>query len=248
MIANILSFLLQVSDQLDAPGIADAVDNAPEALRFLGIKLINSEDFFMMLLRFGLNLLAVITIIRGLYYPKARRKDYLFTYLLINVVIFILCFTLNGVKLQMGFALGLFAVFGIIKYRTDAMPIKEMTYLFTIIGIAIINALTSKKVSYAELLFANGAIIFAIYALEHLWLLRHESSKEIVYERIDLILPEKREEMKSDIERRTGLTISRLEVGKVDFMRDVARVVVYYYNNDVNVADGIGRSGGGDDD
>lgn len=248
MTANILSFLLQITESLDMPEVAEAIDNTPEALRFLGLKFMNWNDFSTMLFRFGFNLLSAVIIIRGLYYTKAKRKDYLFTYLLINIVIFILCFTLSSVKLQLGFALGLFAIFGIIRYRTDAMPIKEMTYLFVIIGIAVINALTTKKVSYAELLFANGVIITVIYILEYLWLLRHESSKEIIYERIDLIKPDKKAELVSDLENRTGLKISRVEVGRIDFMRDVARLIIYYYENDVNAADNIGRSGGGDGD
>lgn len=248
MIASILNFLLQITESLDVAEVAEVVDNTPEALRFLGLKFINWNDFSTMLFRFGFNLLSAVIIIRGLYYTKAKRKDYLFTYLLINIVIFILCFTLSSVKLQLGFALGLFAIFGIIRYRTDAMPIKEMTYLFVIIGIAVINALTTKKVSYAELLFANGIIITVIYILEYLWLLRHESSKEIIYERIDLIKPEKKPELIADLENRTGLKISRVEVGRIDFMRDVARLIIYYYENDVNAADNIGRSGGGDGD
>lgn len=191
MIASILNFLLQITESLDVAEISEAVDTTSDALRFLGLKIVNWDDFSTMLFRFGFNLLSAVVIIRGLYYTKAKRKDYLFTYLLINIVIFILCFTLSSVKLQVGFALGLFAIFGIIRYRTDAMPIKEMTYLFVIIGIAVINALTTKKVSYAELLFANGVIIGVIYILEYLWLLRHESSKEVIYERIDLIKPEK---------------------------------------------------------
>ncbi len=248
MIASILNFLLQITESLDVAEISEAVDTTSDALRFLGLKIVNWDDFSTMLFRFGFNLLSAVVIIRGLYYTKAKRKDYLFTYLLINIVIFILCFTLSSVKLQVGFALGLFAIFGIIRYRTDAMPIKEMTYLFVIIGIAVINALTTKKVSYAELLFANGVIIGVIYILEYLWLLRHESSKEVIYERIDLIKPEKKAELIVDLENRTGLKISRVEVGKIDFMRDVARLIIYYYENDVNAADNIGRSGGGDGD
>ncbi len=248
MIASILNFLLQITETLDVTDLPEAVETAHKAIRFLGIEIVNWEDFSTMIFRFGFNLICALIIIRGIYYSKAKRKDYLFTYLLINIVIFILCFTLSSVKLQLGFALGLFAIFGIIRYRTDTMPIKEMTYLFVIIGIAVINALTTKKVSYAELLFANGIIIIVIYILEYLWLLRHESSKEIIYERIELIKPERRAELLIDLEARTGLKITRLEVGKIDFMRDIARLIIYYYESDVNAADNIGRSSGGDGD
>lgn len=248
MIVSILNFLLQITESLEGLDIPEVVQSTHKAVEFLGLEIMNWEDFSSLVFRFAFNLASAVIIIRGLYYAKAKRKDYLFTYLLINIVIFILCFTLSSVKLQVGFALGLFAVFGIIRYRTDTMPIKEMTYLFVIIGLAVINALASKKISYAELLFANGIIILTIYILENLWLLRHESSKEIIYERIELIKPERRAELLIDLEARTGLKITRLEVGKIDFMRDIARLIIYYYENDVNAADNIGRSSGGDGD
>jgi hypothetical protein len=146
---------------------------------------------------------------------------------------------LGNVKLQLGFALGLFAVFGIIRYRTNPMPIKEMTYLFVIIGISVINALANKKVSYAELFFCNFIVVFIIYALEKLWLLRHESCKTITYEKIDLIKPEKYNELKADLEQRTGLKINRIEIGKINFLRDTALINIYYYSdeNRINLSD-----------
>jgi hypothetical protein len=125
-----------------------------------GMKLINLSDFLELLVRFSFNLIVVIILVRYIYYPVARRKDYLFTYILISTVIFALCFLLENVKLEIGFALGLFAIFGIIRYRTSQIPIKEMTYLFLIIGISVINALANKKISYTELVFANFGIIF----------------------------------------------------------------------------------------
>ena len=248
MIASILNFLLQITDLFDANDAVGAVEVAKTTVKFLGLEIMNWEDFSAMLFRFIFNLICAVIIIRGLYYAKAKRKDYLFTYMLINVVIFILCFTLSSIKLQLGFALGLFAIFGIIRYRTDTMPIKEMTYLFVIIGIAVINALATKKVSYAELVFVNGSVMAVIYVLENMWLLRHESSKEIVYERIELIKPDRRAELLIDLEHRTGLKITRVEIGKIDFMRDIARLIIYYYENEVNLADSIGRNSGGDGD
>jgi hypothetical protein len=155
-------------------------------------------------------MLIVVLIVRGLYYPTARRKDYLFTFILISTVVFLLCILLESVKLQLGFAFGLFAIFGILRYRTNAIPIKEMTYLFVIIGISVVNALANKKVSWAELLFTNLIIMGIIYGLEKLWLLKHESSKVVVYEKIDLIKPEKYDLLKKDLEERTGLKINRI--------------------------------------
>jgi hypothetical protein len=158
---------------------------------------------------------------------------------------------LGSVKLQLGFALGLFAVFGIIRYRTNPMPIKEMTYLFVIIGISVVNALTNKKVSYAEVLFTNLVLVAIVYGLEKIWLLRHESCKLITYEKIELIKPEKHNELIADLQERTGLKINRIEIGKIDFLRDTARLSVYYYSdeNRVNLTDeNENYNADGDDD
>ncbi len=216
----------------------------------LGLDIIHVSDFLELLLRFALNLAVVVTIVRGLYYPLARRKDYLFTFILVSSVVFLLCILLENVKLQLGFAFGLFAIFGILRYRTNAIPIKEMTYLFLIIGISVVNALANKKVSWAELLFTNLAILGIIYVLERVWLVRHESSKIVVYEKIDLIKPEKYELLKKDLEERTGLTINRIEVGRIDFLRDTAKLMIYYYESRINQADDADNaySKGDDDD
>jgi hypothetical protein len=139
---------------------------------------------------------------------------------------------LESVKLQMGFALGLFAVFGIIRYRTDAIPIKEMTYLFVVIGMSVMNALINKKISLVELSFANLVIIGATYGLEKVWLLRHEAQKIIVYENIDLIKVGREEEMKADIEARTGIKVNRFEIGKIDFLRDTALIKIYFFEDE----------------
>jgi hypothetical protein len=197
-----------------------------------GIRLINLSDFLELLVRFGFNLMIIIIIVRYIYYPVARRKDYLFTYILISAVIFSLCFLLENVKLQIGFALGLFAIFGIIRYRTSQIPIKEMTYLFLVIGVSVINALANKKISYTELVFANLAIIMVTLLLEKVFLLKHESRKTIVYEKIDLIKPEKREELLQDLQERTGININRIEIGRVDFLRDTARIRIYYFESE----------------
>jgi len=196
-----------------------------------GIKLINLSDFLELLVRFGFNELVVIIIIRYIYYPITRSKDYLFTYILISSVIFALCFLLENVKLELGFALGLFAIFAIIRYRTAQIPIKEMTYLFLIIGISVINALANKKISYTELVFANLALIAVTWFLEKVFLLNHETRITIVYEKIDLIRPEKRGELMKDLQERTGLKISRVEIGRINFLRDTVRVRIYYFES-----------------
>jgi hypothetical protein len=204
-------------------------------MEIFGIDIIDVEDFFELLIRFGFNLLVSVILVRYLYYPRSKRKDYLFSYLIIGTVVFLLCFLLENVKLQLGFALGLFAIFGIIRYRTSTIPIKEMTYLFLIIGISVINALSNKKVSYVELLFTNLLLISITYGLEKIWLLRHESSKTILYERVDLLHPSKRNELIGDLKSRTGIEITRVEIGRINYLRDTARVRIYFYEDEQNV-------------
>jgi len=206
---------------------------------FLGLDIIHIDNFNELLLRFLLNVFVIVFIVRVLYYPVARRKDYLFSFLLISILVFLLCFLLESVKLQLGFAFGLFAIFGILRYRTLAIPIKEMTYLFILIGISVINALANKKISWTELVFTNLALVFMVYGLEKLWLLKHESSKQITFEKVDMIQPQKREELKKELEVRTGLKINRIDIGRIDYLRDTVRIIVYYYEEDnrINLAD-----------
>jgi hypothetical protein len=214
-----------------------------EELKLLDVKIINFDDFAQMLLRFTLNFIVTLIIVRGLYYRRAKRPDYVFTYLLISTTVFLLCFLLESVKLELGFALGLFAIFGIIRYRTDAIPIKEMTYLFVIIGVAVMNALSNKKVSYAELLFANVIIVGLLAALEASWIPRHESTMQVLCEKIELILPERREELIADMRTRTGLDVRKIEVGNVSFLRDTAELTLYYFPADHPRYRAVRRSG-----
>jgi len=149
----------------------------------------------------------------------------------------------------LGLALGLFAVFGIIKYRTDAVPIKEMTYLFLVIGISVINALANSKTSYIELFFINAVVVLITYTLEKVWLIQHESSKIILYEKIELIKPELRSELIKDLEERTGIKINRVSIGKINFLRDTAQVIIYYFDSEQkSISDYSGRDAVGDDD
>jgi hypothetical protein len=196
------------------------------------MKLVDAEDLLGLIIRLSIHLGFVFILVRLIYYPIAKRKDFLFTYFLFSISIFTMCFLLESVKLEMGFALGLFAVFGIIRYRTDAIPIKEMTYLFIVIGMSVMNALINKKISLAELAFANVAIIVLTYGLEKVWLLRHESQKLIVYEKIDLIQKGRRAELIADIEKRTGIKVNRVEIGRIDFLRDTVLIKIYFYNDE----------------
>ena len=189
-------------------------------------------DFWELLFKFGLNLLVLFILIRLIYYPIHRKKDYLFTYFLFNVLIFFLCVLLNSVKLSIGFAFGLFAIFGVLRYRTEQISIKDMTYLFAVITIAVINSLASKKVSVAELVFTDGMILVMTYALEHLWLTRHEAMKQIIYERIELIKPANRVQLYADLHDRLGVKVSRVEIGKIDLLKDTAQLRVFYFEDE----------------
>jgi hypothetical protein len=209
----------------------------PDNVNVAGISLLDLPNFLEFVLRFILNMSVIMILVRWLYYSKTRRKDYLFTYILISSIVFLLCFLLESVKLQIGFALGMFAIFGIIRYRTDALPIKEMTYLFLIIGVSVINALTNAETSLLDLLFTNAVIIFITYGLEKVWLLKHESSKLIVYEKINLIKKENYDLLIKDLQERTGIKkINRVEVGKINFLRDICDLTIYYYaDNEENI-------------
>lgn len=194
-----------------------------------GIQFFDLTSFLELIIRFSLNMAVILILVRWLYYSTTRRKDYLFTYVLISSLIFLLCYLLASVKLQIGFALGLFAIFGIIRYRTASIPIKEMTYLFLIIGVSIINSLADTKTSVSEVLFTNFAIITITFCLEKIWLQKPEMVKTIIYEKIDLIKPEKSQELIKDLQERTGIKkIKRVEVSKIDFLKDTCTIMMYY--------------------
>lgn len=199
-----------------------------ESYNFLGIQVINYSNLGILVARFVFNIISLLIITRYIYYAHARRKNFLFTYMLIGVTVFTLSYLLENVQLQLGVALGLFAVFGIVRYRTDTIPIKEMTYLFVIIGVSIINAL-SKGISLAELLMANLAIIIITQLGEYYWMYRHESSKSVIYDNLEYIKPQNKKLFLQDLERRTGLKINRVEVGEIDFDRERVQLIIYYF-------------------
>ena len=130
--------------------------------------------------------------------------------------------------MEMGFAMGLFAVFGILRYRTEALPIKEMTYLFIVIGLAMINALANKSISMAELFFTNFVIVGTTLGIETIWFNDHERSKNIVYEKIEMVKPENHDALLADLRARTGLDVFKFSIGKIDFLKDVAEIKIYY--------------------
>jgi len=192
---------------------------------------IDITNFTQLFVRFLLNTTVLFIIVRLLYYPLTKRKDYLFTYFLVGTMVFLLCYMLENVQLQLGLALGLFAIFGIIRYRTDAIPIKEMTYLFIVIGLSVINALTGHGLNIIALLFTNLAVTFIAFALERIWLLKNESNKIVIYDKIEFIKPENHEMLLDDLKKRIGINIIRFEIGRIDFVKNTVRIKVYYFES-----------------
>ena len=196
-------------------------------MEFLDIPLFD-DDFYKMILRFFINLFFLTAIVKYIYHKNNQDKDYFFTFYAIGIVVFFLCFTLKKYELDLGMALGLFAIFGILRYRTVPLNVKEMTYLFVIIGISVMNALSNKKMSYIEIITANSAIVFGLYWLELYWISNFLLSKKIVYETIENIHPDNHEKLKKDLEQRLGVEIHDLEIGDVNFLRDTAQITIRY--------------------
>jgi len=189
------------------------------------------------LLNFLISTVMVWIMVHFLYYRKSKRRDFYFTFLLIGIVIYFLVYFMIFVledlkgKTGIGIGIGLFGIFSIMRYRTDAMPVREMTYLFSIICLSVINALGT-EISILEMLVPNILIVLAVALCEMFLLHSKQTSKLIQYDRVALIKPECREELKADLEARTGLTIDHLEIGAIDYLRDTAIVKIYY--NDEN--------------
>ena len=193
-------------------------------------------DIWELLFKFAIDAAVLFVLIRMIYYPIHRKKENLFTYFVFNVLIFFLCVLMNNVKLSMGFGFGLFAVFSIIRYRTEQLSVKDMTYLFAVITLAVINALVSKKVSLVELIFTNAMILALVYVMEHLWLTRHEAMRQLIYERIDLIKPQNRTQLMADLQERLGIKVSRVEIGRIDLLRDTVQLRVFFFEDEQTMA------------
>lgn len=217
----------------------DDDDNAKMAIgikekRITEHKYIDINHTMELLIAFFINLIAIMIVVRWLYYPKCKRGEFFFTYILIAISTFMLIYVLGDVKLKAGIALGLFAIFSIIRYRTEQVAIREMTYLFIIIAISAINGLTVSELSYGEVLIINILFILSIIICESRLLISHYSYKVIKYDNINLITPDKRDELIADLEKRTGLKIEKVEVGAIDFLKDAAIVKMYYRSKESN--------------
>jgi len=177
---------------------------------------------------FLMNLLTAVLVVRFIYYPATHKKPYIFTFLAFNTIIFFVLSFMENIEIGIGAGFGLFAIFSILRYRTDPMPVREMTYLFIITALPMMNSVGVEGTLWPQLLLANGAVMLILLVLEKGWGFHYESSKHIVYEKVELIRPDRRAELIADLETRTGLKIKRTEIGKVDFLRDIADITVYY--------------------
>ena len=197
-------------------------------MEIFGTPLIDTPDFGKLIFKFCINLSFLFVLIRLVFYSKNRDKDYLFTFFMFNLMTFFICVLLRKVPMEMGFAMGLFAVFGILRYRTEALPIKEMTYLFIVIGLAMINALTNKSISFAELFFTNLVVVGTTWGIESIWFKNNEQNKTVIYEHIQNIKPENEQKLMEDLKVRTGLNIFKITVGDVDFLKDTVAIKIFY--------------------
>lgn len=204
---------------------------ADEPFRIFGIKLFD-PDFYELILRLGLNLLVTYMIVWKIYQPTRKDSEYVFTYMVFSPIIFFICHLFMNADIDIGFAFGLFAIFSILRYRTTTIQVKEISYMFIVIAIAVLNALATKKVSYAELLFTNFFILGLVYMLERYWSSNANNVQTIYYEQIDHIKPSNEALLLANLEERTGKKIARYEIVESDFMRDMAKIRVYFKAQD----------------
>ena len=187
-----------------------------------------SPESISLIIRFTFNLLVAFIIIKLIYHRDYKGNDFVFTYFMFNSLIFFFAYLLGNIDINMGFGFGMFAVFAILRYRTDPIPIKEMTYLFIVITIGVINALSKTDVSYTSLLFTNIALVVLTFILEKYWQNNLLIIRNVVYEKIENIKPENHHILLSDLKERTGLDIIRFEVRRTNFLRDTVNIRVFF--------------------
>ena len=219
--------LLSDPELYDADIAALTGSNHEVGASFLGIPLCDTISVQQLCLQFFVNLIVSIAIAWCFYYPKSRNKEFSVTFMLFSSAVFLLLFFMKSVGVDVSIGLGLFMIFGIMRYRTEMVPIREMTYLFISIAVAVINGI-NLMVSYAELALANALILGLLVLVEYGIMRKRKATKLVCYERIELIHPNRREELIADLENRLGHKVLRVDVGNVDFLRDVAFLKVHY--------------------
>ncbi len=211
-------------------GMAGNMIEAVAPPTFLGLPIGDMSDFWSLLIRMVLNFIVVGSIARFFYFPKSKRRDYLFIFIIMAMSIFLLVSLMEGSKMKTGAALGLFAIFGIIRYRTEAIPIREMTYLFMLVAVSVVNAMVTKLHwdNILSIILANAVFIIMAAIFEWRKLVNDACTKFIKYDNVALVMPEKRAELIADLEKRTGLKIQRIEVGTIDFLKDSVLIRIFY--------------------
>ena len=182
--------------------------------------------------RYAFNLIVTFVLIRTFYYARHKNKDFVFTFFLFNSVLFLICFLLSSTKIELGFSFGLFAIFSIFRYRTVTVPVREMGYFFLTVTVGIINALANLSDTLLLLIICNVIILLLTYILDGHLGLENESYEEINYDRMDLIQPEKRNEMLQNLRERTGLSIHRVKFQKIDLCKNVVNIHAFYYSQE----------------
>ena len=211
-------------------------DAEEQTIDFLGLPLFDGPGLWKLLILFGINLLVCWIITHFFYYRKSLRRDYYFTYMLFSTAIFFILYNLQNMKIEVGIVLGLFGIFSMIRYRTEQLPIREMTYLFVLIAISIING-AGMATSYASFIAVNVLFIAIIWVLEAVGMFDRKAQKIITYEKIELIRPDRREELLADLRERTGLDIVKVQVGSINFLKDTAFLKVTYIPDDTEPND-----------
>jgi len=186
------------------------------------------SELTSVLIGFFFNLIVAIILVRFIYFPSTHSKRYVLTFLAFNTVIYFVLHFLISIEIGIGVGFGLFAIFTILRYRTDPLPVREMTYLFIIAALPVMNATNTGSANWSTLIAANLIILLLMFVLEKGWGFKFESSKRVIYEKIELIHPERRAELIADLENRLGIKIKRVAVGKVNFLKDTAELTVFY--------------------
>ena len=197
-----------------------------EATKNIGLELFERLNW-KFAIRLGIDLLTTLIVIRGIYYRHYRRTDLFLTFFAFNVTIFLITYLLNKVEMTMGAAFGLFAVFSMLRYRTENISAKDMTYIFIVIALGLVMAIS--KGGWDELGLIGLIVVVLMALLESDWLIRREQTQEVLYDRIELIQPNRRAELLADLKERTGLDIIRIEIGHIDLLKDAARITIFHY-------------------
>lgn len=193
------------------------------------VAIFNINDFSI---RAIIDVVAILILVGLIYYPKHRNKDFIFTFVLFNVINFMICYLLGAAKIKMGFAFGLFAIFSIIKYRTIVVSIKDMGYFFVCVALGMLNSLANSSDGFVIIIICNLVILTLTYFLERLNFINNENVKEIIYDNVSLVKPDSRDELIADLNERTGLGIHKVEIVSINYLKDTVLLKAYYYSKE----------------